>query len=54
MDFDPAAIAHARGLAAQAELGNVRFLQHSFAELAEAEDSALPPLDLIVMHGVLS
>lgn len=54
VDFDPAAIAHARGLAAQAELGNVRFLQHSFAELAEAEDSALPPLDLIVMHGVLS
>ncbi|MFT3760856.1 class I SAM-dependent methyltransferase [Thauera sp.] len=54
VDFDPAAIAHARGLAGQAELDNAHFLQQSFAELAGAEDSALPQLDFIVMHGVLS
>lgn len=54
VDFDPAAIAHARALAAAGGVGNVAFLHTSFAELADATDAALPPLDFIVLHGVLS
>lgn len=54
VDFDPAALAHAHGLAERAEMANVHFLQLSFAELAEADDAVLPPLDFIVLHGVLS
>ncbi|KAF7599851.1 MAG: SAM-dependent methyltransferase [Candidatus Dactylopiibacterium carminicum] len=37
-----------------AGLDNVHFQQRSFAELAEAEEDALPALDFIVLHGVLS
>ncbi|THF66668.1 methyltransferase domain-containing protein [Pseudothauera nasutitermitis] len=54
VDFDPAAIVRARALAEEAGIGNARFLHMSFAELAEAADTALPPLDFIVLHGVLS
>lgn len=54
VDFDPAAIAHGRALAGEAGIGNLRFLHASFAELAAAGDDALPPLDFIVLHGVLS
>jgi SAM-dependent methyltransferase len=54
VDFDPAAIEHARALADEAALGKLRFLHTSFAELAQADEAALPPLDFIVLHGVLS
>ncbi|MDR2261222.1 MAG: class I SAM-dependent methyltransferase [Azoarcus sp.] len=54
VDFDPAAIAHARALADEAAIANAHFLHAGFAELAEADDTALPPLDFIVLHGVLS
>ncbi|MDR2091778.1 MAG: class I SAM-dependent methyltransferase [Azoarcus sp.] len=54
VDFDPAAIEHARALAGEAAIGNAHFLHASFAELAEAPDTTLPPLDFIVLHGVLS
>jgi SAM-dependent methyltransferase len=54
VDFDPAAIEHARALADEAALSNAHFLHASFAELAEAAETALPPLDFIVLHGVLS
>jgi SAM-dependent methyltransferase len=54
VDFDPAAIERARALADEATLGNLHFLHTSFAELSRADDAALPPLDFIVLHGVLS
>ncbi|MDR2451684.1 MAG: class I SAM-dependent methyltransferase [Candidatus Accumulibacter sp.] len=54
VDFDPVAIERARALAEEAALGNLRFLHTSFAELSQADEAALPPLDFIVLHGVLS
>lgn len=54
VDFDAAAITHARALAAESGLGNAHFLQLSFAELVDAGCSPLPPLDFVVLHGVLS
>ncbi|MBW7902513.1 MAG: methyltransferase regulatory domain-containing protein [Rhodocyclaceae bacterium] len=54
VDFDPAAIAHAGALAEEAGIGNAHFQRRSFAALAEADAAALPPLDFIVLHGVLS
>ncbi|NMG64057.1 methyltransferase domain-containing protein [Azoarcus indigens] len=54
VDFDAAAIAHARALAAESGLDNAHFLQLSFAELVDAGCSPLPPLDFVVLHGVLS
>ncbi|MDR1662232.1 MAG: class I SAM-dependent methyltransferase [Azoarcus sp.] len=54
VDFDPAAIEHARALADEAALGNAHFLHTSFDGLAQADEAALPPLDFIVLHGVLS
>jgi SAM-dependent methyltransferase len=54
VDFDPAAIERARALAEEGEIANAHFLHTSFSELAEAGEAALPPLDFIVLHGVLS
>jgi SAM-dependent methyltransferase len=51
VDFNPEHVAFADGLAAQAGLSNVRFLERDFEALA-AED--LPPFDFIGAHGVLS
>jgi SAM-dependent methyltransferase len=51
-DFNPSHIAHGRRTAEQGGIGNVRFLEKSFAELAG--DSELPEFDYIVLHGVWS
>lgn len=51
-DFNPSQIAGARGLAADAGVGNVHFLESSFAEMADRTD--LPEFDIIVLHGVYS
>jgi SAM-dependent methyltransferase len=53
-DFNPAHIESARDLAARAGLGNVRFVEASFADLAARSEQALPEFDFMVTHGVLS
>ncbi|MDR9838888.1 class I SAM-dependent methyltransferase [Herbaspirillum huttiense] len=53
VDFNPAHIAGSRQLAEAAGLQNIRFLEASFADLADSL-TALPPLDFITMHGVYS
>jgi SAM-dependent methyltransferase len=53
-DFNPAHIEFASGLAAQAGLTNVHFVETSFAGLAALPDNALPDFDFMVSHGVLS
>ncbi|GIL41408.1 class I SAM-dependent methyltransferase [Roseiterribacter gracilis] len=50
-DFNPLHVANARGLAEEAELSNVTFLEKSFAELLEME---FEPFDFIALHGVYS
>jgi len=50
-DFNPTHILNARRLAAEAGIGNVTFLEKSFAELAEVE---LPEFDFITLHGIYS
>lgn len=50
-DFNPAHIAQARRLAAEADLANITYLERSFAELREV---ALPEFDFIALHGILS
>lgn len=54
VDFDAKAIARGQALAEASGIGNVAFMLASFAELAEAAPEVLPPLDFIVLHGVLS
>jgi SAM-dependent methyltransferase len=51
-DFNPTHIAGARALAEAAGLGNVRFREASFDELAQ--DATLPDFDIICLHGVYS
>ncbi len=51
VDFNPAHIAEARSLAAEAGLDNLDFREQSFAELLAAE-STLPEFDFITLHGV--
>lgn len=53
VDFNPAHIARARALAAEAGLGNVAFLEDSFENLADPRH-ALPEFDYVTMHGVYS
>ncbi len=53
-DFNPAHIEWATRLAASAGLTNVRFVEASFADLAERPDAALPSFDVMVSHGVRS
>lgn len=53
-DFNPAHVEWATRMAAAAGLGNVRFVEASFADLAARPDPALPDFDFIVSHGVLS
>ncbi len=50
-DFNPTHTLNARRLAAQAGIGNVNYLERSFAELA---DDNLPEFDFIALHGVYS
>jgi len=53
-DFNPARIEAATRLAARAGIGNIRYVEASFAELAALQATDLPPFDIIVSHGVLS
>jgi SAM-dependent methyltransferase len=53
-DFNPAHVEFANGLAARAGLTNVRFVETSFADLANMPAGALPDFDIMVSHGVLS
>ncbi len=53
-DFNPAHIESARDLAAKAGLTNVHFVEASFEQITEMQQSALPDFDFIVTHGVLS
>jgi len=52
LDHDPAAIAEARQLAAQAGLANANFLEMDLAALDGAELEALPEFDVVMAHGV--
>lgn len=53
MDFNPAQMANARDLAAEAGLDNIRFHERSFEDFAAAP--GLPEaFDIITLHGVLS
>lgn len=52
IDFNPAQIANARSLAAEAGLGNVDFRHESFRDTADLPDGALPPLDFVALHGI--
>ncbi|WP_369062430.1 class I SAM-dependent methyltransferase [Caulobacter sp. 73W] len=53
MDFNPAQIANARKMAADAQLTNVEFRDWSFAQAIERADD-LPRFDIIALHGVLT
>ncbi|BBK45416.1 hypothetical protein STVA_54360 [Allostella vacuolata] len=50
-DFNPAHVQRSRRLAAAAGLGNITFLETSFADLDEA---GLPQMDFICLHGIYS
>ena len=55
VDFNPAHIAAARALAAEAELENVAFLEADLATLAVDEAvHAVPEADMVSLHGVWS
>ncbi len=51
VNFNPMHIGHARKLAQDAGIANVRFLEASFAELLETD---IPEADYVAMHGVYS
>jgi SAM-dependent methyltransferase len=51
VDFNAEHVAFARSLAERAGLGNVRFLERDFAELAR---EPLPSFDYVCAHGVLA
>jgi SAM-dependent methyltransferase len=53
-DFNPAHIEVARGTAAELGLGNITFVETSFADMARLPPAGLPEFDIIVSHGVLS
>lgn len=53
-DFNPAHIEFATALAARSGLGNLHFVETSFADLAALPDAVLPGFDFMVAHGVLS
>jgi SAM-dependent methyltransferase len=52
IDFNPAQIANAQGLADEAQLDNVSFRDESFREAADLPDDALPAFDYITLHGI--
>jgi SAM-dependent methyltransferase len=55
IDFNPAHIAAARRLAADAEIANVRFIEADLARLAETPaGQGLPEFDVVTMHGLWS
>lgn len=53
-DFNPAQIANARRLAAEAGLTNVTFEDHSFEQGVALPPDALPQFDIIALHGIYS
>ena len=54
IDFNPAHIAHAQGLARAAGLGNVRFVEGDFAELGKNWPDSLGRFHYATAHGILS
>jgi SAM-dependent methyltransferase len=55
IDFNPAAIAEARTIAAECGLDNVTFIEADLASFhSSPEAAALPPVDVVSMHGVWS
>ncbi len=50
IDFNPEHIAGAQALAKEAGTPNVRFIEASFAQIAE--DASLSPFDVITLHGI--
>lgn len=52
IDYNPAHIAEARSLAAEAGLTNAIFLDADLAAITDAELDRLPDFDLVVSHGV--
>lgn len=54
IDFNPAHIAHAQGLARRAGLANVRFIEGDFVELGQHWPGELGQFDYVVLHGVWS
>ena len=51
IDFNPAHIAGARALAADANLTNVTFREESFEDALSASEAELPHQDIIALHG---
>jgi SAM-dependent methyltransferase len=51
VDFNPQHIKNAEAQAAKGKLGNVKFIERSFADLLDAD---LPDLDFVTLHGVWS
>lgn len=55
VDFNPAHVAAARALAAEAGVDNARFIEADLATLAEDEAArAIPQADVVSLHGVWS
>jgi SAM-dependent methyltransferase len=55
LDFNPAAIAEARAIAAAAGLDNITFIEADLTGFhASPEAASLPPVDVVSMHGVWS
>lgn len=52
LDHAPAQVAEARQTAAGAGLDNARFREADLGRLSDAELDALPPLDVVMLHGV--
>lgn len=50
-DFNPIHVRHGQALAGAAQLDNLEYFEASFAEALER---ALPPMDIIALHGVYS
>lgn len=53
-DFNPAQIANARRLAAEAGLTNVTFEDYSFEQGVDLSADTLPQFDVITLHGIYS
>lgn len=51
-DFNPAHVAGAKQLAANAQLDNITLLENSFEDLAEGRVPDLPQFDFITLHGI--
>lgn len=54
LDFNPAQIANAQRLAAEANLQNVTFVDYSFDQAVNAAEGSIPQFDYIVLHGIYS